>query len=323
MKEHWPRHVPVVKLDAAAVEALVLPFFPGNRILSIEPVKGGLINTNLKIRLSKRPGAVLLRLYQRGVAPAEKEMAVYRLVAGHVPVPHFIHFSPKSSIAGHPYALIDWIEGCELQAMFASLSAEKIVDLGYAIGRMLARIHAFHFDQFGFLDSNLKVAAPIDLDREGMLHYLKDCFIEGPGRERLGEKLTFALIEYASRRGDSLSQWPQPTLVHGDFNGSNILIRRPAGVWEIAAVIDWEYALSASPAFDFGNLLRPPLDNNPKFSASLARGYREGGGFLPQNWEAIARLADMFSFADILSRPATNTVVIEDAKAVIAKLLAS
>lgn len=326
MKEHWPRHTPAVSLDAAAVGRLVLPLFPGQAIVSIEPVEGGLINTNLKVRLSERPGALLLRIYQRGVAPAQKEMAVYRLVGARVPVPHFIHFCAQSPLTGHPYAIIDWIEGFELQAMFASLAANFVTDLGHAIGRMLAAMHSFTFDKFGFLDADLNVQGPIDFDKKGLLAYLNLCLIEGPGGARIGPQLTSALLDFAAREGDILSDWlKQPCLVHGDFNGSNILIRKSPGgaAWDIAAVIDWEYALSATPALDFGNLLRPPLDDNGDFVAALARGYREGGGMLPAQWERIARLADMFSFADILSRPATNEVVVEDAKAVIRKLIAS
>jgi aminoglycoside phosphotransferase (APT) family kinase protein len=326
MKEHWPRHTPAVSLDAAAVSRLVLPQFPGQAIVSVEPVKGGLINTNLKVRLSGRPGALLLRIYQRGVAPAQKEMAVYHLVGARVAVPHFIYFCPESPVTGHPYAIIDWIEGFELQAMFASLAADIVVDLGHDIGRMLAAMHSFTFDKFGFLDAKLEVQGPIDFEKKGLLTYLNECLVEGPGGARIGPELTATLLAFAAREGDMLSDWlKQPCLVHGDFNGSNILIRKAPGgeTWDIGAIIDWEYALSATPAFDFGNLLRPPLDDNADFAAALARGYREAGGTLPDQWERIARLADMFSFADILSRPATNEVVVEDAKAVIRKSIAS
>ncbi len=88
-------------------------------------------------------------------------------------------------------------------------------------------------------------------------------------------------------------------------------------------MIDWEYALSASPAMDFGNLLRPPFVGNAAFAAALAQAYVEAGGFLPRNWQRIARLADVYSFADFLSRPYVADVVIKDARRVIAKLVAS
>ncbi len=199
------------------------------------------------------------------------------------------------------------------------------MDIGHSIGRMLAATHAFTFDMFGFLDADLNVQGPIDLDKKGLLVYLRQCLVEGPGGARIGADLTDALLAFAARERHILADWlQQPCLVHGDFNGSNILIRRNSkvGTWEIDGIIDWEYALSASPAFDFGNLLRPPFDDAVNFTAALARGYREAGGTLPTEWQRVARLADMFSFADILSRPATNAVVVKDAKVVIRRLLA-
>ncbi|MGB2729144.1 MAG: aminoglycoside phosphotransferase family protein [Methylovirgula sp.] len=323
MKEHWPRHTPVVSLDAADVGRLLLPLLPGYTVASVDPVSGGLINTNLKVRLSGRPGALLLRVYQRGIAPAEKEMAVCRLLAGRVPVPRFLWFCAEGPLIGHPYAVLDWIEGFELQATSAALAADRLAALGRAIGRMLAVVHSFTFDKFGFLDAALNVTEPINLDKKGLIAYLDQTFIKGPGGARLGAELSSALMHFAAREGDMLDEWlQQPCLVHGDFNGSNILLP-PGGDRTIAAIIDWEYALSATPAFDFGNLLRPPLDANPEFAAALAEGYCEAGGTLPAQWERIAQLADMYAFADILSRPATNAVVVADAKAVITKLIAS
>jgi aminoglycoside phosphotransferase (APT) family kinase protein len=175
---------------------------------------------------------------------------------------------------------------------------------------------------FGFFDGELHLKGPIDFDRRGLLAYLEQTMIEGPGGERLGRELTRDLIAYAETRGDSLAAWlGQPCLVHGDFNAANILVN--AGHSEsVTAVIDWEYALSATPAIDFGNLLRPPLDRDGAFAEAVAQAYVEAGGRLPQGWKRIAQLADVFSFADILSQPQIADVVIEDARRVIANLLA-
>lgn len=323
MKERWPRSKPVVSLDRAEVGRLFLPLFPHHTIVNIEPVKGGLINTNLKVRLSGRPDALLLRVYQRGIAAAKKEMAVHRLIGGRVPVPHFLYFCAENPVTGDPYAILDWVEGVELQALLASLKGDRLVALGGAIGRTLAEVHRVTLDRFGFLDADLDVAEPIDLDKQGFVAYLKRTFVKGPGGARLGAELSSALLQFATREGDILDAWlERPRLVHGDFNASNILIG-PGEDGAIAAIIDWEYALSATPAFDFGNLLRAPLDTDPEFAAALAQGYREAGGWLPAQWQRIARLADLYAFADILSRPATDAVVVADAKAIIAKLVTS
>ncbi len=322
MKEHWPRSTPFVSLDNADVGRLLLPSFPGKTIAGVEP-KGGLVNTNLKVRLSGRPGALLLRVYQRGIAAAKKEIAIHRRIGGWVPVPHFLYFCAESPLTGHPYAILDWIEGVALQTLLASLDGHRLVALGVAVGRTLAAVHRFTFERFGFFDADLDIAEPIDLDKKGFVAYLEQTFVRGPGGARLGTELSSALLQFVAREGDMLGAWlEQPCLVHGDFNASNILID-PGEDCAIAALIDWEYALSATPAFDFGNLLRPPLDADPAFAAALAQGYREAGGWLPAEWQRIARFVDLYAFADILSRPATTAVIVADAREAIAKLVTS
>ncbi len=323
MKENWPRQVPAVELDAAGVAELVLPLFPGDSIRAFTQVSGGLTNTNYKVSLTHRPAPLLLRLYQRGVAPARKEMAIDSLIAPRVPVLHFFHFGESNPVTEHPYAILDWIDGPALQYLLARLPPGRLAGLAAKIGKVLAAIHSFRFEIFGFFAANLEVKGPIDFDRQGLLAYLEQSLIRGPGGERLGEPLARKLIAYAAQNGDILADWlTQPCLVHGDFNASNILIHTEAGD-DIAAIIDWEYALSASPAIDFGNLLRPPFDENAPFTEALARAYVEAGGFLPKDWRRIARLADVFSFADILSRLQAAGVVVADAKIVVEKLLAS
>ncbi len=321
MKEHWPRQVPAVALDSAAVAQLVLPLFPGDTVRGFALVGGGLTNTNYKVRLARREAPLLLRLYQRGVAPAEKERAIDALIAPRVPVLHFFGLGEANPITGHPYAVLDWIEGPDLQHALRDMDQDRLLAVGAKIGRALAAIHSFTFEIFGFFDADLTVKGPIDFDRQGMLAYLEQSLMRGPGGERLGRDLARSLIAYAATYGDSLAGWlKQPCLVHGDFNASNILIR-PERDDEIAAIIDWEYALSASPAMDFGNLLRPPFDGNAAFAAALARAYTEAGGYLPKDWRRIARLADIFSFADILSQPHIADVVVHDARRVVAALL--
>lgn len=335
MKENWPRQAPAVELDARGVGQLVLPLFPGDKLRRFAQVGGGLTNTNYKVQLAEHKTPLLLRLYQRGVEPARKERAVGDLIADRVPMLRFFHLGETNPVTGHPYAVLEWIEAPDLQQGLADMSQGRLLALAPRIGRTLAAIHAFGFEKFGFFTQGedhddwgadrskiaLEVGAPIDFDRAGLLVYLDRSLRHGPGGARLGPELTQGLLAYAETHGGSLEDWLQrPSLVHGDFNAANILIRPDAGD-AIAAIIDWEYALSASPAIDFGNLLRPPFDANAPFAEALAQGYVAAGGFLPRDWRRIAQLADVFSFTDILSRPETADVVVADARRVIVALL--
>ncbi len=323
MREDWPRSRPIIDLDATIIEGLIGPLFPGGRIIAIEPVAGGLTNTNFRLRLAGRPVALLLRFYQRSGDLAHKEMALCRLVEKQVPVPPFLHFAPENPVTGHAFAVMEWIEATPFDAALPMLDDGALTSVGDAIGRTLAAIHGFTYENFGFFDAALHVQAPIDLSRDGLVAYLNQCLVEGLGGERLGAELTAGVLAFAAREGHRVEAWQQRAcLVHGDFNASNILIRQGThSRWEVAAIIDWEFAFAGAPGFDFGNLLRPPLDGAAGFVAALEQGYRAAGGMMPADWQRIARITDLFSLADVLHQPETSGAMIEDAKCVIRRLI--
>lgn len=316
MREDWTRAKPVIDLDEATIEGLIEPCFPGCKVIEVDTVVGGLTNTNLRIRLDGRPGSLLLRFYQRSGDLAHKEMLLCRRVESRVRVPTYLHYAPENPVTGHAFAVIEWIEGSTLQDCVPTLSRDDFSGLGAAIGRSLAAVHGFAYTHFGFFDAELKVGAPMDLSGQGLVDYLRFCLVDGRGGARIGEELTEKIMAFAAREGHRVEEWQtQACLVHGDFNPSNILVRKDAaGVWQAAALIDWEYAFSGAPGFDFGNVLRPPLDRSKEFAAALEQGYRAAGGIMPPDWQRIARITDLFSYADVLHHPETRGKVVEDAK---------
>lgn len=71
--------------------------------------------------------------------------------------------------------------------------------------------------------------------------------------------------------------------------------------WSVAAVLDWEFALAGSPLFDAAILLRHAEHFPPGFEAAFARGFRESGGLLPDNWRDITRLLDLMNLCGFLN----------------------
>jgi aminoglycoside phosphotransferase (APT) family kinase protein len=324
MKDGWTRHHPEIELDAAAITALLQPAFPGARLTAVERVGGGLINTNLKVVASGIATPVLLRLYQRDPASARKEVAVTARIAGSVRVPRFLYFSEHDPLTGLTYGITEWIDGNRLDMVAGSLDRPAVASLGHAVGQTLAAIHGFAFDKPGFFADRLVVPEAIDMGRRGLIRYLRQSLMDGPGGARLGAELSAEVLSFAEREGELLDGWlDPPCLVHGDFNGPNILVRTGLNDrWEVAAVLDWEFALSASPAIDFGNVLRPPLGGDAALITALADGYRDSGGWLPPEWQRIARLADLFAWADMLSRP-VGAAVIADAQRIVRDIIVS
>jgi hypothetical protein len=163
--------------------------------------------------------------------------------------------------------------------------------------------------------AGLQVPLAVDFGRSGLLACLQRCVWDGPGASRLGRQLTQELFAFAEREGHRLDAWlGQACLVHADFNPSILLVCRPPGQpREVAAVLDWEFAFSGSPAFDFANWRRPPLGASEVLERALAETYAQAGGQLLEGCRRIAQVADLDAWADFLSRPNPDPRLIEDA----------
>ena len=111
-------------------------------------------------------------------------------------------------------------------------------------------------------------------------------------------------------------------LCHGDFNQKNILIRRlGGGAIEIAAILDWEFAMSGSGIMDIGNLLRFAAESRSVDAGRIEAAYRDAGGHLDENWRQQSLFADLLAQAEFLTREGDRPRTIATAIAVIDKTL--
>ncbi len=325
VRAKWRRSRAEVELDAPAIARLVRDGLPLARVTGHRPLLGGRSNTNIAVNLADRPHRVVLRIYQGDPAQARKEAALARMLSERrAPIARMLHFADQNPVTGHPYALIEWIAGERLEVAMRDFGPAGLMTLAPAIGTALAAIHTIRFPHTGFFADDLRIPEAVDMGHGGLLAYLRRCLHHGPGEQRLGQKLTRDLMAFVAREGHRLDAWlDAPCLTHADFNGSNILVRKTGdGPWMVAAVLDWEFAFSGSPAFDFGNLLRPPLGERPAFASALIESYRAAGGTAPDDWQRIARIADLYSWAEFLGRPDPGHAVIADARRIVAATIA-
>jgi aminoglycoside phosphotransferase (APT) family kinase protein len=324
MRQTWERQSATLELTRAEVAALATSAYPGRPLLHHQVISGGLSNTNIRLTFADHPAPVLLRIYVRDPAQAAKEWALLGRLAPVVPVPHVHYTALAGNLLPYPYALMDWIEGERLETVleekFETMALRQMMR---DVGGVLARIHALRFDAAGFLDSNLNVVTPISVGSAGLLDYLGTQLGAGSrGRERLGASLADRVLDFAVREGGLLDTWCEaPSLTHGDFGGSNILMRQGDHGWRVTGIVDWEFAFSGSPFFDFGNLLRPPLGARSDAAEAVAAGYREAGGDLPPDWHQMTLLVELISWAEFLGRPNLGPHLTADARAMMRRVM--
>lgn len=322
MREGWRRGDAARSLGPDVVRAVVGRLLPGVGVRSATPLDGGFANTNLRLELDGPPGLAVLRVWQRRPQQAGVELAVLGRVAATVAVPPLLAATTDDPDLGGPCALLGWVDGERLQDLVSDTAEHRM--LGRALGGTLAAIHRIGFPAQGLLDAALNVAVPLVTGSAGLDAFLRRCVVDGPGRARLGDLETTGLMDFAASHGSRLDHpWAsRACLAHSDFNPSNLLLRRNGGEWAMAAVLDWEFAFAGGPAFDFGHVLRPPWGDRPEFLAGVAEAYRDGGGDLPEDWQAIGRTADLFAWADFLGRPQLDDTVAASARRMIARIIA-
>jgi aminoglycoside phosphotransferase (APT) family kinase protein len=312
MREDWNK-TGYLELTAPQVEKLLRAAYPSARVASFKPTDGGLANTNLIVHAVDAKNPVLLRLFVREPIAALKEYAIYSLVDGTVPVPKLHFFSRENSVNGFPYMVMEYVEGERLENVL-KIFPEKHRKLGESVGSCLAAIHEHSFEKFGFLDGGLKVADEIDLGGAGLIAYGEQCLSYETALVRLGERLAARLVKFLAAYAALLDGVATPSLTHCDFGGSNIIVE--SGAANVKAIIDWEFACSGTPYFDFGNLLRS-FSPDSEFVAGVQTGFTVfgAGRTLPENWLLLSRMADLFAWLEFLGRPAVNDALLADIRA--------
>jgi aminoglycoside phosphotransferase (APT) family kinase protein len=293
----------VLAPDFDALDRFLDGLLKGERLASFEVLSGGRANTNLRLVCRGSTPDLVLRLYQRDPAQREKEVAIADLLRGRVPVPDVVVHGADTPVLHGPYVLMKYVEGVAVEARFAALDNLERAALGRSLGATLAAIHAHYYEAPGFLDATLNVATPLGAGGRGLLAALDWLIEQGPAQQRLGERRCLALRRHLTQRTDRFDAWPAlPRLVHGDFGFSNILIAGEGADVAVAAVLDWEFALAATPLLDLGNLIRPPGGEDGRFLGAIAVGYRGIDPTLPDDWIDLARAVDLLAWVDFAGR---------------------
>ena len=81
----------------------------------------------------------------------------------------------------------------------------------------------------------------------------------------------------------------------------NLLVREVEGAWQVAAVLDWEFAVSGSPLIDAGHFLRHIEPVPPAADRHFLEGFVEGGGKLPYDWSTLSHLLDAAALCESLT----------------------
>ena len=291
--------------DNESVKRIIANVFPHRRIAATESLKGGLINTNLKVDFSSGEASVVLRLHKKSPATCLKEIEVLRLVRRTVPVPEVYYVDPEGIDDSGAFSVLQFVEGLTFQQLKRTGNLTAIHEASSSVGKTLAAIGAYQFSKPGRLSATtnqLEVGAPYTKSSNPIPEIL-DSFLDSKDvQHRLGAHLAERVHKLVWAWAPSMPDITEVSqLVHSDFGNRNILVNEIDEQWKVVAVLDWEFAFSGSPLLDVGNFLRYEVTHKPLREPHFSRSFVEYGGKLPDGWRQIIRILDLTALVECLS----------------------
>ena len=312
----WVRCEPRRTLPPETLDRMVHTAFPRCRVMEMQPLGDGLRNANFKLRLDGQPEPVVLRIYEHDASLCRKELDLLRLAGGSVPVPEVIHAEPHGLEDLPPFTLARYVEGISLRDLRRSGDMDAVAEAAYSAGETLAAIGRLTFDRPGWLGPGPAVTAPLLEGKDPTPRFVDLCLASTNVERRVPADLRDRTSGLVWRWAPRLARLDEEArLVHGDFNGRNLLVRCLAGRWCVAAVLDWEFAVSGSPLGDLGNFLRYERALRPLAEPHFSTGYERAGAVLPRDWRRLARVVDIAALCESLTHdrlPDTATVELVD-----------
>lgn len=310
----WDRREAFVDLTAPELAAMLAPVFGACTLAAVEPLSGGLVNSNHRVQVAGASQPVVVRVYTRDADACSRDAALFRLVEDRVPVPELLW---ADAAGERSYAVMSWVEGVSLTTALEDAPGE----VGRAVGETLAAIGGHTFPRAGFFSADLTVTHAGDGVAVPFLEHIEHCLDTGAAA-RLGEPLATEVRAFVRRHARYLPAEPRPAaLVHGDYKAGNILLHQTGGRWGVAAVLDWEFAFAGPPVFDLGILLRYARRLPVAFEQGVIAGFAAAGGALAPEWKRTIRLLDFVNLCDFLRTQGRSAALVDDVTGLITRTM--
>jgi len=275
--------------------------FPNADASQIVPLEGGRSNASYRLRLCGL-GDVVVRVYVRDPMTSRIESGVLELLRGTVPVPEIIHADLDAK--PNPFIIYQYVPGTTFRELKRSRDRRAVAEASFATGRTLAIIGQRQFNGGTPLRADPAVFEGFLANGPDALpQFFSACAASATLQRRIGSatvaKLLTVVGAWAPYTCELMSQ---PVLVHGDFSPANIVLRNDSNSWQVAAILDWEFACGGSHLFDVGHFLRYESDQLPLLEPHFSSGFLAAGGRLPKDWRRLSRIVDLAGIAGGLTK---------------------
>jgi aminoglycoside phosphotransferase (APT) family kinase protein len=288
-KENWERLDNYHILSFEEINSVFQKFL-GNEVREFILLKNGLRNTNYKVMVKNQFKNFLLRIYLEDDM-CENEAKQLNTVRKNVPVPQVIYSDTSKEDFDFEYMIQSWENGILMKDFLIDkqINSKKKLSILSQTGEILANIHKYKCERRKIDEINYEFILKSLLESEII-------------KSRLNQEVIIKINNYLHNNHMILSELPKKvSIIHADFNMSNILVAPIKNTFEISAILDWEFSFCELNLFDIANFCRYSKNlSNPLIEVFISS-YISNGGHLPNNWKKIIRYLDLVALFQMLS----------------------
>ncbi len=284
------------------------------KVLEIKRITEGYSHYMYGVKIDKNPFEVIIRFSNntdKSVSLLKEKYVMDRLREKDIPVPKIYAFYHPEEKKEDGYVILEKFNGERLDLVWDSLSKKEKIQITKELGRLLSKIHEIKLPQYGFIEEEGNIDSELGKEfkfrREGeKINYspfLRQVLIQG--LKDFARLLSYRIVNpkfasdwmfYLSTNLHKIEFKKEPTFIHGDFMTGHIFVEKINGEYKIRGIIDFEFAQSTSPEYDFIKLHRQGFFEDEELKKALKEGY----GDINEEAVEMHRLMRDIGFAQVV-----------------------
>ena len=254
------------------------------KVLEIKRISEGYSHYMYLVKIDKEPFEIIIRFSNNSKADVnlgKEKFIIEKLRENSIPAPRIYAFNEE-------YLILERIKGIRLDTIWDSLTKQEKIQITKEIGKLLSKIHNITFERFGRIESGGKIESDEAFKfrdmgektkynlflREWLIDHLKD-FARLVSYQHVSKDFMNKIFAYLMKNLNKLEYSGEPVLIHGDFMTGHLFVEKKDNEHKIVGIIDFEFAQSYAPEYDFIKLHRQGFFDDLEIKQALKEGYGE------------------------------------------------
>jgi len=273
------------------------------KTLEIKRITEGFSHYMYLVKINLEPFEVLIRFSnnnkKESVGLSKEQYVIETLRKNNIPAPKIYVFNKE-------YMILEKLSGIRLDTIWDNLNKQEKIQITKEIGILLKQIHSIKLPKFGKIESKGTIKSDVAFEfrqmgekiefnkflRQWLMDHFED-IARMSTYDHISNEFLIKMFSFLMKNKNTIKSDQEPTLIHGDYHTGHIFVTKINNEYKITGLIDFEFAISYSPEYDFIKLHRTGFFQDLELKQALMQGY----GNINEKAVEIHRIIRDFGFA--------------------------